>query len=153
MSVTNAGSDPDLPAQALNFSLAQAPSGATINSGTGVVTWRPAIGQAGASYPFVVRLADNGVPGMSATQQFSVLVSPPVQPGIISPAIAAGNFTMNIGGDVGPDYLIYSSTNLATSYASWQLLVNTNPTILPFQFTDALIAGRLQNFYRVKLGP
>ena len=153
LSVTNVGSDPDSPAQSLAYDLAMAPAGATINASTGLLTWRPAMSQAGATFPFAVRLSDNGAPSLTATQNFAVFVLPPSPPGITAPKLAAGKFTMNVGGDVGPDYLIYAATNLTLAYADWQLLLNTNPTILPFQFTDRMTAGRLQSFYRVLLGP
>ena len=153
LSLTNSGTDPDAPAQTLAYDLPLAPAGATINAGTGLLTWRPAISQAGATFPLAVRLSDNGTPSMSATQQFSVLVTRPSPPGLMAPKLAAGKFSMNIGGDAGPDYLIYATTNLAIAYASWQLLLNTNPAILPFQFADPLTTGRRQSFYRVMLGP
>lgn len=69
------GSDPDLPAQALTFSLDPgAPVGSSIHPTTGVFTWTP-----GPSEPFgprslVVRVLDNGVPQMSDAQTVVITV-------------------------------------------------------------------------------
>ncbi len=151
--MTNSGTDVDLPAQSLVYDFVQAPAGASINSNTGLMIWRPAISQAGATFPFAVRLSDNGAPSMAATQQFTVFVSSPSQPDITAPKMAAGKFSMQVDGDAGPDYLVYATTNLALAYPSWELLANTNPSTLPFQFMDPAMTGQLQRFYRVSLGP
>ncbi|HXI71501.1 MAG TPA: PA14 domain-containing protein [Verrucomicrobiae bacterium] len=153
LSVTNSGTDVDVPGQTLAYDFVQAPSGATINTNTGVLTWRPAISQAGTTHPFSVRLSDNGVPSMTTTQQFAVYVPSPARPGITAPKVTAGKFSMQIGGDAGPDYLIYATTNLMIAYANWELLANTNPSTLPFQFIDPSLSGQPQRFYRVSLGP
>jgi hypothetical protein len=152
LSVTNDGSDPDVPAQTLTYSLASAPAGASIHAGSGTVSWRPAISQSGQTYPIAVRLADNGVPAMSTTQTFNVYVARPARPSLTAQADAE-NFSLSVNGDAGPDYLIYATTNLASSFSNWDLVFSTNPVALPFQFIDALIPGRMQSFYRVMLGP
>ena len=58
---------------------------------------------------------------------------------------------MSVSGDIGPDYLIYATTSLASPV--WSLLLTTNPPTLPFLFTDASPANSAQRFYRVALGP
>jgi hypothetical protein len=65
-----AASDPN--GDVLTYSLAQAPSGMTINASTGLIAWTPTAVQAGAQ-PVSVRVADPG--GLSATQSFSVTVT------------------------------------------------------------------------------
>lgn len=55
----------------LTFSLELAPAGASISSGTGVITWTPGAAQSG-SQDIVVRVTDSG--GAFGEQSFSVLV-------------------------------------------------------------------------------
>jgi hypothetical protein len=79
--VTNSGSDPDIPANTLSYSLLVAPVGATI-SPTGVITWTPTQAQAPSTNTITTQVTDNGVPPLSATNSFLVIVtqsnSPPV---------------------------------------------------------------------------
>jgi len=55
----------------LTFSLASAPSGMSIDSATGVITWVPSLGQAG-DQPVIVSVSD--LAGLQDTQSFSVAV-------------------------------------------------------------------------------
>ena len=151
--VTNTASDPDQPAQTLGFSLQNSPSGAAINSTSGVVTWRPAIAQSGSAYPLTVRVTDNGAPSMSATQTFAVAVLRPQPPALASPALGSNGFSVRVSGDTGPDYSLYTTTNLANPFPSWQWLSTTSPPVLPFQFTDIGASNYSHRFYRVVLGP
>jgi hypothetical protein len=147
--VTNTASDAEAPAQILTFGLASSPAGAAINSSNGIFSWRPLISQGGATYPLAVTVTDNGTPSLAATQNFSVTVNSPVQPGIASPKIISGKFQMNISGDVGPDYSVLGSSNLV----NWSILLTTNPPALPYQFIDVSSTNYPQRFYRVLLGP
>ena len=77
LTVTNSASDPDLPLNALTFSLDPGfPPGASIDPVTGTLTWPPASGQAGSGYPFTVRVTDDGSPPLFATRSFVATVSP-----------------------------------------------------------------------------
>jgi hypothetical protein len=151
--VTNAAADADLPAQTLTFTLLIPPSGASIIPTNGLFNWRPTVAQSGATYPLTVQVADNGTPSMSATQSFAVTVLPPAQPAMEVPLFNGGQFSLQVNGDAGPDYLIYVTTNLAAGLANWTWLLTTNPTILPFQFADSAATNYSQRFYRVLLGP
>jgi hypothetical protein len=148
--VTNFVTDSDSPAQTLTWSLAAQPAGATINTTSGLITWRAAISQSPSTNLFTVVVTDNGVPSLSTTQSFSVVVLRPLTPVFSSPAIFSGTFYSTINGSVGPDYSVYASTNLSSG---WQLLLVTNPTVLPFQFTDLNATNFQQRYYRVLLGP
>ena len=67
--------DSDLPPQTLTFSLdAGAPAGASI-SPTGLFKWRPTERQGPGLYHITVRVADDGLPSLSASQTFSVTVN------------------------------------------------------------------------------
>jgi len=148
--ITNSATDPDIPAQTLTWSLGVQPAGATISAANGLIMWRPAISQSPSTNLFTVAVTDNGVPSRGATQSFSVVVLRPATPVFSSPGIVSGTFQCAVSGSVGPDYSVYASTNLLNG---WQLLLLTNPVVLPFQFTDPNATNFQQRYYRVLLGP
>jgi hypothetical protein len=151
--VSNAASDVDSPAQSLSYSLQNPLAGASINVTSGTLTWRPTVSQSGGAYPISVQVSDNGTPSMSATQTFTVAVLPPAQPSLSQPSFSAGTFRMQIGGDTGPDYSVYATTNLALSLTGWNWLLTSNSPALPFQFQDPMATNYPQRFYRVLIGP
>ena len=147
--VTNQANDPNLPPQPLAFSLAAAPTGATINSSSGVIFWRPTIAQAGLTYPFTVVVTELGGGQLSATQSFQVAVTSPVKPVLTMAGLAGGQFQMLVNGDYGPDYTVTVSTNLV----SWASVFTTNSPALPFLWSESATNGFAQRFYRILLGP
>jgi len=147
--VTNQAADPNLPPQPLTFSLAVAPTGATINSNSGVIFWRPTIAQAGLTYPFTVVVTELGGGQLSATQSFQVTVTSPVKPVLTMAGLAGGQFQMLVNGDYGPDYTVTVSTNLV----SWASVFTTNSPALPFLWSEPVSNSFAQRFYRILLGP
>jgi hypothetical protein len=84
---TAAATDTDQPPQILTYSLgAGAPSGAGVNSTSGLFSWTPITAPSTNLLSLIV--SDNGIPSLSATQTFTVTVSPPPQ---------LGNFSLNGG--------------------------------------------------------
>jgi hypothetical protein len=84
LTVTNAATDNDVPAYALTYSLVNPPTGATINSTNGVITWTPAKNQ-GPSTNLITTVVTDGSPeALSATNSFNVVVNevnlPPLLP-------------------------------------------------------------------------
>ncbi|HJP91818.1 MAG TPA: DNA/RNA non-specific endonuclease [Pyrinomonadaceae bacterium] len=76
LSFTAVGSDIDLPAQTLSYSLTgTVPSGASINASSGAFSWTPTAGQTGHVYTLTVRVTDNGDPALYAERQFTVGVA------------------------------------------------------------------------------
>jgi hypothetical protein len=75
LTFTAVASDSDVPANTLQFSLINAPSGAQINPNSGVFTWTPAAGQAG-TYNLTVVVTDNGTPALNASQSVQIIVTP-----------------------------------------------------------------------------
>jgi hypothetical protein len=67
-------SDSDLPPQTLTCALLQAPAGANVDA-NGLFTWTPSQAQAATTNPIVVTVTDNGMPALSATQYFNVIVT------------------------------------------------------------------------------
>jgi hypothetical protein len=83
LTFTASATDTDQPPQMLTFSLgAGAPTGASITSG-GVFTWTPAAAQAPSTNTISVIVTDSGVPQMSATNSFTVVVYRPNTPPVL----------------------------------------------------------------------
>jgi hypothetical protein len=72
--VTNTASDGDFPANALSYQLVNPPAGAAISAG-GIITWTPTESQGPSTNVFTTIVTDNGVPILSATNDFTVIVS------------------------------------------------------------------------------
>ena len=143
LTITNVASDAD--GDQLTFSLgAGAATNATINPTNGIFSWAPTQTQIGSN-AFSVIVTDSGVPPLSATQSFSVLVvhsnSSPVLAAILNQTIAAGmTLTItNVASDVDGDQLTFSlgagaainatinPTNGIFSWAPTQAQLGSNP--------------------------
>ena len=74
LTVTNAASDADLPANTLSYQLISPPAGAVIDT-NGVITWTPTEGQGPGTNTITTVVTDNGLPPLSATNSFIVTVS------------------------------------------------------------------------------
>ncbi len=150
LNITNVAADPDVPPQILTFGLPTAPANASIDTGTGIVTWRPTVAQAGSSNLFTVSVTDNGTPNLGATQSFNVFVNPITSPTLGSISLANGQFSLTVsGGTVGPDYILQVSTNLT----DWQSIQTNSSPELPFNFMDTNTTAFPIQFYRIQLGP
>ncbi len=150
LNITNSATDPDWPPQTLSYRLLSSPAGSTINSTSGILTWRPTIAQSPSTNPVVVSVADSGTPSLSATQAFEVIVLQPAAP-VMAPTWSPAGLQLTITGDLGPDYSLYTSTNLVQP--NWSLLQTTNPVAMPFLFSDPAPGNGTQRYYRIQLGP
>lgn len=148
LTITNVATDADVPTQSLNYSLSNAPTGATIDPGSGLFTWRPTIAQSPSTQTVAVAVTDNGVPNMSATQNFTVIVNRPATPILSTTSAANGQFSLGISGDTGPDYIIETSSNLV----SWSAISTSTPSSTPFYWSVTNTLAPAQ-FYRVILAP
>ncbi|MCW5781587.1 MAG: putative Ig domain-containing protein, partial [Nitrospira sp.] len=75
LSFTAVGSDGDVPANTLTYSLqGTVPAGASINSTTGAFSWTPTAAQIGPQ-SVTVRVTDNGTPALFAEQVVSITVA------------------------------------------------------------------------------
>ena len=83
LTVTNTASDPDRPTATLTYSLVDPPAGLAITT-NGVITWTPSEAQGPGTNTITTIVTDSGVPPLSATNSFTVVVneinSPPVLP-------------------------------------------------------------------------
>jgi hypothetical protein len=147
--VTNSANDADVPSQPLTYSLLGAPSGAHIDTNSGVFTWRPAIAQSPSTQTVAVVVSDNGAPALTATQSFTITVLQPAMPTLRAVSITNGQFGFWISGNTGPDYMIQTSTNLT----SWIPVFTSNLPSLPYFWVDTNSLSYPFFFYRVLLGP
>jgi hypothetical protein len=149
LTVTNLAIDPYAPPDVLNFSLLNAPEGATVEPHSGVFRWQALIPNTPTTTHVTVKVSDNGNVPMCATQQFSISVAHVTNPIIASPQWLPGQCRFTVWADTGASYTIWASTNLA----DWTLLATTNPATQPFQITDTRIADLPCRFYRVAMAP
>ncbi len=147
--ITNTATDPEVPPQQLLYTLPTKPAGAGIGTLNGVLSWRPQASQADSTNAFTVKVADTGSPSLSATQSFLVTVGKLGLPAVSVPSLSNGLFQMTVNGDFGPDYQIWSSTNLT----DWQMLQQSNSPLLPFVWTDTDDTNSPTRFYRIQLSP
>ncbi len=94
-------------------------------------------------------VTDNGTPPLSATQSFSVIVNRLTAPRLSLPSLTAGQFSLSVTGQIGPDYAIQHSTNLL----NWDTTWITNPAAIPFTWQTTNTSGQPVQFYRIKVGP
>jgi hypothetical protein len=146
--ITNFVSDTDSPAQTLTFSLPVAPTNATLGANNGIFNWRPLVTQADSTNLVSIVVTDNGSPNLTATQTFSVHVNPLTLPSIANPVLSAGQISLSVAGQAGPDYAVQASSNLL----DWSTLFITNSPAMPFIWSTNPGASLMQ-FYRIKAGP
>jgi hypothetical protein len=146
---TASATDTDSPPQTLTFSLLSGPGNAALDTNTGAFAWRPLVTQANTTNLFALQVADDGIPGMSATQDFTVTVNPLTVPSAVSLVLNNGQLGFQISGQTGPDYAVQVSSNLF----AWSTLFITNSPAMPFSWTDTNPATLPAQFYRIKVGP
>jgi len=71
--LTNNASDADIPANTLTYSLVNPPTGAVIDT-NGVIAWTPTEAQGPSTNVMMTVVTDNGVPPLSATNSFTLIV-------------------------------------------------------------------------------
>jgi len=143
------GTDAQSPPQILAYSLVTNPPNATVDGPSGAFSWRPQVTDANTTNLIGIKVADNGVPSMSATQFFTLTVNPLVSPVVETIASPANQITLQVTGQTGPDYEIETSTNLF----DWTPVWVTNSPPQPFSWTDTNLTEQPMRYYRVKTGP
>jgi hypothetical protein len=150
--ITNVASDSDIPVNSLTFSLGpNAPGGTSINSTNGVFRWQPSSTQGPSTNLITVIVADNGVPPLGATQQFSVIVRDTLS-----------DFTLSVGstnvlaGETGTVPIVLRAS-LPLTNLTWQLSVPatllTNLSLAPLssEITAATLIQSGTNTYALSL--
>ena len=140
---TNSATDSDIPANALSYSLTNGPAGATIVSSNGVFTWTPSDNQANTTNTIGVKVTDNGVPPLSNTKNFTVIVAP--RPTLQSISANGGNFSFSWAAIQGKKYRIQFKVDL--NDAQWTDLTDVTANSSTANFSEA--AASTQRFYRI----
>ncbi len=157
--VTNTATDADVPAQTLSYSLTSTVTGTNapvINPTNGVITWTPDVTQAGTSNTITTVVTDNGVPPLSATNVFVVVVNP--VPDISGLVYTNGGFLLTWLAPTNDIFQVQVATNLAP--VVWQTFTNiitytgpVTPTNGWFSFFDdgTQYPSSGPRFYQLKL--
>ena len=146
--INSVATDTDAPPPTLSFNLLNGPTNATLDTNSGVFTWRPLVTQANTTNPVTIKVYDSGMPGLSASQSFDVTVNPLTQPSVTSSTVG-GHLHLTVAGEAGPDYAVQASTNLT----GWQTIFTTNSPPTPFDWIDTNTTAFPVRFYRVVVGP
>jgi len=147
-------SDPDVPANALTFSLDPgAPAGASINPTNGTFSWTPTEAQGPGTNSITVRVTDNGSPALSDAQTFAVVVNEvnvaPVLAPIGNKVVSEGSNLTFIATATDPDTpantLVFSLDPGAPAGAS------IDPTNGTFSWTPTEAQGPATNSITVRV--
>jgi hypothetical protein len=137
LTVTNTALDLDLPANEMYYVLTVSPAGASIGT-NGIIKWHPAANQAGTTNLFETVVTDSGIPPLSATNSFQVIVesTAPIDPPVIQDirflagaviitwkTVAGSNYRLqfqdNLGApewsDFSPDFVAEGTSVTATN--------------------------------------
>ncbi len=145
---TNAAVDPYAPPDILSYSLLSGPPGAVITY-AGKFIWQPPISGAPDVVPVTVKVQDNGVRPMCATQSFNISVVRPAVPALVPAGRGPNGYSFTVSGDTGLTYTVLTSTNLH----DWSVLYITNLLSTPFTFVDPQAGSLSRRFYRAVAGP
>ncbi len=144
-------SDPDLPAQVLTYSLSSGPAGMTV-SADGKLSWTPSTAQSHTTNQVAVKVADSGVPAMSATQSFEIVVkavvTAPSNLKIQRPGANGVQITWTSA--VGVVYRLQYKEKLGDSH--WTDVAETTATDTQTTLSDTRALGG-QCYYRVVAQP
>jgi N-formylglutamate amidohydrolase len=143
----------DVEGTLLKYTLVSGPEGCSVDSSTGIVTWRPTIANSGAAYPIVIKATEKEG-GLSSNLSFQTTVNPATAPQVTTSWIAgaegsSAQLQISMSGQVGPDYTVWASEDLV----NWVNLTTTTPTVFPYVWADPNAANFSKRFYQVKLGP
>ncbi|MEW6305193.1 MAG: putative Ig domain-containing protein [Verrucomicrobiota bacterium] len=135
LTFTASGTDADVPAQSLAYSLVTGfPAGATINSTSGAFSWTPAEAQGPGTYNITVRVADSGSPSLNATRTFTVTVNEVN----VAPVLAAiANQSVNEGSTLN---VTASATDADLPVNSLTYSLDTAPTGMTINASSGAIA-------------
>jgi hypothetical protein len=145
--------DTDLPPNTLTFELASGPDGLTVSSG-GLISWTPTEAQGPSTNTVTVRVFDDGVPSLSATNSFVVAVrsatnAPP--PVIQSISVSNGIVTITWSAVAGRNYMLERKNDWDGT--NWSEVLPAASAIGPTATATDAVGDAVQRFYRVVLQP
>ena len=158
MTVTNAATDSDIPANTLTYALAVSNAkGAVTNasiSASGIITWTPTEDQGSSTNTFTTVVTDNSSPAMSATNAFTVIVTAPENvppPVITSIVVSSDTATITWSSAASRTYRLQYIGDLTTT--NWNdALPDVTATGPSASMTNA-VGTATQRFYRIKRLP
>jgi len=147
LSFTATATDADVPPNTLTFSLVGAPAGATINGSTGAFSWTPTEAQGPGTYPFTVKVTDNGSPNLSDSEVITVTVNEvnaaPVLASIGSKSVLLGDSLAFTASASDPD--LPANTLTFALDAGFPAGASINPSTGQFSWTPTLAQAGLHN--------
>jgi hypothetical protein len=147
VSFTAMATDPDIPANALNFSLAGAPPGATIDPNSGVFDWTIP-GPNSSTNVVTVVVTDNGSPAISATRTFKIIGTVGAGPYIQGIELTNGQALISFAGIPGETHWVQATTNLNNSAAWITVATNVPAQNGLFQYVDNQVKTFPSRFFR-----
>jgi hypothetical protein len=151
--ITNTATDHDLPVSTLTYLLAVAPAGANIDT-NGIITWTPVSGQGGTTNLFITIVTDSGIPPLSSTNLFEVVVNPaPVIPPPIIQSIKLSDGVVTVVWSSVSNaiyQLQYCGTACGTNWCN--IIPNVRATGLVATATN-VVSSAMQQYYRVMVVP
>lgn len=147
LSVNLPASDSDIPLNTLAYYLVSGPAGASVNVGTGTLTWTPAPNQSPGTNLVTVRVTDNGSPAASGTNSFTVVVSSVAPLRLTGVAMSpTGNLVLTWDSQAGKVYQVEHKDSLSSP--AWNVL-GTYPATGASTSATNTTPGAVQRFYRV----
>lgn len=92
--------DTDLPANALSYSVTNAPTGASINPTSGEFSWTPTEAQGAGTFAITIHVTDNGSPSLTAEETITIKVNE------VNKAPVASEASVNTDEDVAASFTL-----------------------------------------------
>jgi len=144
--VTNVASDPDIPTNALFFSLDPgAPPDSIVEPNSGVLTWATSPEDTGTAHSFTIRVTDSGNPPLDASTAFSVSTVPAPQMESLFPT--GSEIELIWSAIPGLRYQIQTSSNLNDSI--WSDISGDIIAEGSMMTNSSSVAATPQYFYRI----
>lgn len=151
MAVTNTAADPT-PGAIVDYKLTDSPLPATnaVISTNGIITWTPGPADAGGEFKFTTTAADNGLPPLTGSNQFTVFVLP--YPSITNVLATATNVTLTWSAPTADLFQVEWTTNLAapTVWTTFPATITSASSVFTFTDTNAPLTSK---FYRLSWQP
>jgi hypothetical protein len=147
LTVTNTATDSNLSA-ILNYNLSGYPTPApsAMITTNGIITWTPALADAGTAFTFTTIVSDNGVPPASATNAFTVFVLP--APAVQNAIVTTTNITLRWSASTNDLFKVEWTSNIIPP-VTWNVFPQTFSSASgQFTFTDTNTPLKMK-FYRL----
>ncbi|HEY1173358.1 MAG TPA: hypothetical protein VGH19_18460 [Verrucomicrobiae bacterium] len=151
LQLTITATDADSPPQILQYRLLTGPANSILGSYSGEFSWTPEIYEGFTTNQVTIEVKDDGLPSLTATQTFTIIVSgqiPTAIPGQIHYASDNG-FQFMMQATPGRTYAI----EVSTDFIDWSVITNVFNATGTFQVVDPQATNFNGLFYRSLLLP